>query len=181
MAWLRRSPVLDAALQMIGPKAGDRVLLVGARDAGLAARVAAATGLNGSATVLLADESRRAEMDAAAGREGALIEIVTAPAERLPFDAGSLDLVVIDNAADDAAARQEVAAEALRVVRPGGRVIVVSGAKRVGLLRSFVPGPSSPTPGSPAIVSLLTRSGARAVRVLATLEGRTFVEGARGR
>jgi len=181
MGWLRKSAPFDAALHMVGPKAGNRVLLVGARDAGLAARVAAVTGLNGSATVLLPSEARRGEVESAAAQEGALVEVVTAPGARLPFDEGTLDLAVIDAATEDSGSRPETIAEALRVVRPGGRVVVVLGARRTGVLHGFLRDRTAPSPGTDAMMALLSRAGARGVRVLASLEGRTFIEGARGR
>jgi hypothetical protein len=73
-----------------------------------------------------------------------------------------------------AADRDSAVREALRLLRPGGRVMVIGSAPRPGLAALFTraePGPRfDPTP-------VLQAGGCKAVRVLAERDGLVFVEG----
>lgn len=174
--WFRRglSPH-HTALAMIGAKPGDRVVMIGAANPGLAAEVALVTGLNGSMTVCDPAATARASVDAAARTAGALIEFEAAPLTALPAADGSYDVAVLIGAAPPAGADPSaVFLEAMRVLRPGGRVIVIEGTETGGFLRSK---PSVPRRPAHEILALLDDIGTRARRELADVDGVAYYEG----
>jgi hypothetical protein len=70
--------------------------------------------------------------------------------------------------------RPPVVAEALRVARPGGRVVIVAREKRAGLFGALG---GTPTLEPADAVALLTNIGARAVRHLGSQNGVAYCEG----
>jgi ubiquinone/menaquinone biosynthesis C-methylase UbiE len=177
---LRRGPSPhDTALAMVGVRAGDRVLVLGSADADLAAHIALVTGLNGSTTVADAAAGAAARVDAAAARAGALVEFANAAAGAVPFEPGTFDVAVIDRllAPLSDADRAACATEALRVVRPGGRVIVIEPGTPTGWFRAG----ARPALSADQVGALLDKAGARRSRLLADANGRLFVEGLKGR
>jgi ubiquinone/menaquinone biosynthesis C-methylase UbiE len=182
MAFFRRSARTDPlAVTMAGVKLGDRFLAIGLGDPQLTAALAAKAGLTGRACGVDADEARVRSAAAAIEREGALIEATRAPWGMLPFDDSSFDVIVIVDVfmALPPQARSLAANEARRVVRPGGRVMVIEAAPRGGLVGALL----NRQKGDPDYVSsggavtALTRGGFTAVRRLAEHEGLVFVEG----
>jgi ubiquinone/menaquinone biosynthesis C-methylase UbiE len=165
----------QTAIAMIGSKPGDRVLVVGAVDPALAAEVALVTGLNGTTTVCDPDPSARARVDAAAREAGSLVEFERAGPTALPGPDESHDVVVIMNAADAVAGTEPsvVLQQALRALRPGGRVIVVDGTRTTGFFRTS--GGPARLPAD-AMLSRLEQAGTRARRQLADVEGVAYYE-----
>jgi ubiquinone/menaquinone biosynthesis C-methylase UbiE len=163
------------AIAMIGSKPGDQVLVVGASDPELAAEVALVTGLNGSTTVCDPDASARARVEAAARAAGALVEFATAPPASLPAADESQDVVVLMNTAHAVAHMDPavVLEHALRVLRPGGRVIVVDGIRTSGFFRSS--GGAARLPAE-TILTRLEQGGTRARRQLAEVDGVSYYE-----
>jgi ubiquinone/menaquinone biosynthesis C-methylase UbiE len=146
---------------MAGIKIGDRLLVMGAADVPLAATLAQKTGLTGRACVVDA-EQHIAGYAAAIEGEGALIESIGSPWTSLPLEAASFDVVVMRNVLPsiDAARRAGAAAEALRVLRPGGRCIVIDDQKHESTAEAA-----------------LREAGFRGVRTLAARDKLMFVEG----
>jgi ubiquinone/menaquinone biosynthesis C-methylase UbiE len=164
MGIFRKSPSEPLAVTMAGVKLGDRLLSIGARDPKLIAALAAKAGLTGSACAVDADESRASAAAAAIEREGALVDVTHAPGFALTFDAGSFDVAIARDvlstlSPDDA---QRVASHALRVLRGGGRLIVIEAARRTR---------------ADALTTPLQSAGFAAVRVLAEADHLIFVEG----
>ena len=98
----------------------------------------------------------------------------------LPFDSGAFDVVVLRNVLNtiDAEARLRSAVDVHRVLRPGGRAVVIedqSRGKLVKLVRSGSPDPQYARSGG--AVHVLDAAGFRAVRTLAEREGQVFAEG----
>ncbi len=181
--WFRPGPSASAtALAMIGPRPKDEVLFLGARDPSFAAETGAVTRLNGRTVVVGEDAAAAATTERAAGLAGALLEFVPAPFDRLPFDSASFDLVVAPELADWPAERRGPRlAEAVRVLRPGGRMVLMVGEARRGFLGRVLARRRRPVPASERVVELLTWSGVLAARRLAEENGVTYYEGRKAR
>jgi ubiquinone/menaquinone biosynthesis C-methylase UbiE len=166
---------------------GDRLAQVGCAHGGRLAAVASKVGLSGRAVAVVPDEAsaERARKGAASG--GVLVDVETAPPTRLPLADESFDLAVVDDTAglfgtmrpED---RVEAIRELVRVLRPGGRTLVVGAAPRGGLgavLSRTQSGPPFVASGEAA--TALEADGFTSVRVLAEREGLVFVEGIKPR
>ena len=174
------------SVSMTGVKLGDRVVFVGVPDGARIAAIAAKVGLSGRAVAVVPDEQAGARINKAAADAGVLIDTEAADATQLPFAHGEFDIAVIDDTAalleqlrDDA--RAVIVREAARVLRPGGRLLLIGAAEPTGLVKLI-----SKAPGSPLVVSgganaLLEQSGFGLVRTLAEREGLVFVEGLKPR
>lgn len=171
---LRKSGGESLAISMAGVKLGDRLLVVGCTDPVLIARLAVKTGLTGRAYAV--DEQEQAVTRAAeiALREGALIETSVASFATLPLDGGTFDVAVVRDVLPRIGAelRLQAVAEVRRVLRAGGRCLVIDSAARGlgALLRS------ASAQADRAAVPLLEAAGFRAARVLAEREGLIFAE-----
>jgi len=166
---------------MIGAKSGDRVLVIGAGDGRLAAGVALATGLNGRTLVIDPEAGAQARVDAAAARAGALVEFTAMPAATLALDDGAFDIVVIPHELSARAPqRHQIVSEAARLLRPGGRVMVVERTERSGF-RDLLSRESRPIITADDIRALLTEGGLRATRLLGEVDGIAFVEAIKAR
>jgi ubiquinone/menaquinone biosynthesis C-methylase UbiE len=160
------------ALAMVGAKAGQSVVVLGA-DGPLAAAIGLVTGLNGRTVVVDGAEGAAARVQAAADNAGALLEFVSAAPAATTFDAATFDVAVVRTglAARGADERTRIMIEAFRVTREGGRVVVIEGAKRASLF-----GGREPRLDSDQIQMLLAAAGGRAVRELADAENVLYVE-----
>jgi ubiquinone/menaquinone biosynthesis C-methylase UbiE len=179
MAIFRRSDPHQLTVSMTGVKMGDRFAQVGCPNAGRLAAVAAKVGLSGRAVAVVPDEAASARARKAAAREGVLLEIEIAPPTRLPCEDAAFDFIVLDDTAGmlggmEADDRVATVREAMRLLRPGGRVMVLGAAPRSGLGGLLTRAPAMP-PLDPTIA--LQAGGCRTVRVLAEREGLVFVEG----
>jgi SAM-dependent methyltransferase len=174
MKFFRKPETIDLPVAMSGVKLGDRLLVIGCSDPSLIARLALKVGLTGRACAVDESPERVAEAARLVERDGALIESAEARGSTVPYESDAFDLVVLrDTAAPADDARSRGAREALRVLRPGGRCLIVEGATRSGLLRRG----SGHADASTAAVAALAAAGFAAVRPLAEREGLTFVEG----
>jgi ubiquinone/menaquinone biosynthesis C-methylase UbiE len=180
MRWFRKSQLDPLAVTMSGVKLGDRLLVLGGSDPTLIGALASKAGLTGRTVVLDATEAVTASTASAVERDGHLVESFTAPWSMLPFDPTSFDVVVLRDVlntlnADD---RLRCAREVHRVLRPGGRSVVIEGRAH-GLLGSLIGGsegdPHYARSGGASHV--LDAAGFRAARTLAEREGQRFVEG----
>jgi ubiquinone/menaquinone biosynthesis C-methylase UbiE len=168
---------------MTGVKMGDRMLQIGCSDGGALAAVAAKVGLSGRAVAVVADEATASRARRGAERQGVLVDVEVAPPSRLPIEETDFDLVVIDDAArqfasQSADAQAAIVAEAIRILEPGGRVLVISALPATGLSAMLGRGPTGPAfAPEPA----LKAGGCRFVRLLGEKEGMRFVEGTKAR
>jgi ubiquinone/menaquinone biosynthesis C-methylase UbiE len=168
---------------MTGVKLADRIVQVGCAHGGRMAAVAAKVGLSGRAVVVAPEPASAERARKGAADAGVLVEIETAPPTSLPLDAGAFDLALVDDtgglfATMRAETRVVAGRELLRVLRPGGRVMVVSAAVRGGLGALITRAQSGPPFDA---VPSLEAEGFRAVRHLAEREGLIFVEGIKPR
>lgn len=182
MWWLKKAESAEPlTVSMSGVKLGDRLLVVGCGDATLIAQLALKTGLTGRACALDEDAGRMDRAAKAVEREGALIEPITAPWTQLPLEANGFDVVVIRDVLItlDMRRRAPLGAEVLRVLRPGGRCIVIEGGARGGLGALLQGHGNAEYTSSGGAERALSSVGFRAVRTLAERGGLKFVEGVR--
>jgi ubiquinone/menaquinone biosynthesis C-methylase UbiE len=181
MFWLKKSaPSEPLAVSMSGVKLGDRLVVVGCGDPILIAQLALKTGLTGRACAVDDDAARVTSAARSVEREGALIETLTAPLTALPLDSESFDVVVLRDVLGSRGVHIRLAcvAEAHRVLRPGGRAIVIESAARGGiggLLQKRTLDADYVESGGAE--RALADGGFRAVRQLAERDGLLFVEG----
>ena len=150
-------------VSMSGARLGDTVVFAG-QSASLVLPLAARTGLSGRCLVVGPPEFTAA-LEAAATREGLLIEV----ADRFPTDR-SFELAVVEARGDWAPA----AAGARDAVRGGGRIIVVTGTPRTGLLARLGSRPDEVSPES--IVATLSGQRWQRPRPIGGRDGLLFVE-----
>src|SRR5262249_47949561 len=123
------------AVSMAGVKLGDRLLVIGCGDPMLIAQLAAKTGLTGRAVAVDAREALVAAAADVATREGVLLETITAPWNALPDDRDSFAVVIVRDLLPhlEATKRAWCLGEAHRVLRPGGRCLVIDGTAKKGI------------------------------------------------
>ncbi|MEP7304761.1 MAG: methyltransferase domain-containing protein [Acidobacteriota bacterium] len=168
---------------MTGVKLGERFAQIGCAHGGRLGAIAAKVGLSGRAVAIVPDRASAAGARKGAADAGALVEVETAPTTALPVEEDGFDLVVIDDTAGllgsmQPDARDGTVLEARRILRPGGRLIVIGSARRTGL-GALLSRPQAgvavdPTPAFHA-------GGFKSVRTLGEREGLTFVEGMKPR
>jgi ubiquinone/menaquinone biosynthesis C-methylase UbiE len=181
--FLKRQDPYGLVVGMAGAKMGDRLLHVGSPNGGRLAAVASKVGLSGRAIAVVTDDASAARARKGAADAGVLVEVETGAPTKLPIENSSIDVAVVDDtgrlldamaAADRAATVRELA----RVVRPGGRVMIIgSGTPRgIGkLLGGSSTGKSFAASGDAN--AALEAGGFTSVRTLAEREGLVFVEG----
>jgi ubiquinone/menaquinone biosynthesis C-methylase UbiE len=178
--FLHRSSSEPLTITMSGIKLGDRLLVLGAADHQLIAALATKAGLTGRTVVIDADAGRTEQAATAVEREGALIEPITAPWGMLPLDPDSFDVVVLRDVLAHVSEQDRARAvqEAHRVLRPGGRCLVIDGARRGGLGALFRRGETAAAYASGGGASAtLGAHGFRGTRTLAERDGIAFTEG----
>ena len=185
--FLKQSDPYLLIVGMTGVKMGDRFLQIGCAHGGRLAAVAARIGLSGRAVVVAPDEPSAARARKAAADAGVLVEVEVAAPTRLPLGDDEFDLAVVDDTAGlfgtmRPEGRVAAIRELVRVLRPGGRVLVVGAVPRGGLgavLSRTQHGP--PFVASGDATRALEADGFRSVRTLAEREGLVFVEGIKPR
>jgi ubiquinone/menaquinone biosynthesis C-methylase UbiE len=170
---------------MTGVKLGDRVLQIGCAHGGRLAAVAAKVGLSGRALAVVADDASAARAQKASAEAGVLVEVEIAPSTRVPLDDASVDLAIVDDTGGSFAAlsaqdRAATVRELARVVRPGGRAMIIGATPRQGLTAMFASA-SAPSLASGDAEKTLEADGFRGARTLAEREGLVFVEGIKPR
>lgn len=184
---IRRHDPYTLVVGMTGVKLGDQVMQFGCADGGPLAAVAAKVGLSGRAVAAVADGESAARVEKAAAKAGVLVEVERVSGARFPFDDSAFDLAIVDDTGGSFAAlraedRVAVVRELSRVVRPGGRAMMIGRGERQGLaalLSRSQTGPSYVASGQAN--KALEADGFRGVRTLAEREGLVFVEGIKPR
>lgn len=172
------------AVMMTGIKMGDRLLLLGCGDGGLFAALGAKVGLTGTACAFDDNEAAATRARKAAEKAGVLAEVQRARYDRLPYEDQSFDLVVARDVLPSMLPEVRVGClrEALRVLRPGGRIVAIEPTRRGGLGAFFTDRSVDPYYRSSGGAECAFRTeGFVAVRTLAEREGLTFVEGVKSR
>ena len=177
----RREPV---TVTMSGVQMGEKLLQIGLDDAAVAGAIAAKVGLSGSAAAAVETDALAAQARSSAQDAGVLVDVHVTAFDRLPFDDGAFDIIVVHSARGrlprlPAEARTAAAREWRRVLRHGGRVVTIEPGPRGGLA-GLLRGGAAPDPAYDAAggtLAVLQSGGFRAVRTVGQLEGFTFVEG----
>jgi ubiquinone/menaquinone biosynthesis C-methylase UbiE len=172
MFFLRKPNLERLPVAMSGVRMGERVLQIGVGDASLVGAIAAKVGLSGHAAVAVTDERQAARARAGAAAAGALVDVQTTQTA-FPFADEAFDVVVVHAAAVSLGDQPSVLlSESRRVLRRGGRIVVIEGRGR----RWFPRTPPATDVDSTAGVQALTTTGFKAARVLAEREGYRFLE-----
>jgi ubiquinone/menaquinone biosynthesis C-methylase UbiE len=180
--FLKRQNPYALVVSMTGVKLGDQFLQVGCADGGRLGAIASKVGLSGRAALVAPDESSATRARKGAEAAGVLVDVEVAPPTRLPADSNTFDLAVVDDTAGligTMRAEDRVASvrELARVLRPGGRVMIIGTVPRGGfgaLLSRAQSGP--PFAASGDAIKALEADGFRSARVLGEREGLAFVE-----
>jgi len=169
----RRDPLIIA---MTGAALGSRVLMLCAQDESMPIDVAAKVGLSGRAVALAPDTAQSERIGRRAARRGVFVELglIGVP---LPHADHEFDLVIADGRHGGAEATAPLR-EAVRVLRPGGRIVVLGPAPRWWTWRAAPPAEAWQAAG--ALERSLLDAGFRAAREIGAREGVRFVEAARG-
>ena len=168
---------------MTGVRLGERLVQIGCAHGGRLAAIAKKVGLSGRAVAVVPDEMSAARVRKGAAQAGVLVEIEIAPPTRVPAEDAAFDLAVVDDTAGllgtmSANDRAATIRELLRLLRPGGRAIVIASSARGGLGRLLARAPVRPPfDAAPA----LQADGFKNARQLAERDGLVFVEGIKPR
>jgi SAM-dependent methyltransferase len=181
--FLRKNDPHMLAVGMASVKMGDQIAQIGCADGGRLGAIALKVGLSGRAAAIMPDEAAAARARKGAADAGVLVDVEVAPPTRLPLEDNAFDLVVVDDTGGLLAMmrpedRVKTVREALRILRPGGRVMVIGAVPRGGLGAIFTRAQSGP-PFDPK--PSLEADGFKFVRHLAEREGLRFVEGLKPR
>jgi ubiquinone/menaquinone biosynthesis C-methylase UbiE len=181
MRWLRKSQLDPLAVTMSGVKLADRLLVLGGSDTALIGALAGKAGLTGRSVVVDASPAVTSASATAVERDGHLIESFTAPWSMLPFDPHTFDVVVVRDVLNSLSPEERLrcAREVHRVLRPGGRTVVIEGKtpSLLGGLLGAAPPVDRQYGRSGGASHILDAAGFRAARTLAERQGQQFVEG----
>ena len=170
-------------VSMTGVKLGERFAQIGCAHGGRLAAVAAKVGLSGRAVAIVPDAASAARATDGAAEAGVLVDVEQAPPTRLPLADEGFDLAVIDDTGGllrqiSAHDRGATGREVWRILRPGGRVMVITSGPPSGITAWLGRAPED----QPFTAeSDLQTAGFKSVRTLAEREGLIFVEGIKPR
>jgi SAM-dependent methyltransferase len=184
---IKRQDPFSLVVGMTSVKLGDQIMQFGCASGGPLAAVAAKVGLSGRAVVAVSDDAAAARAEKAAAHAGVLVEVERISGTTLPFADSQFDLAIVDDtdgsfAAMRAEDRVAVVRELARVVRPGGRAMMIGRGERQGLAALISRSSNGPSyVASGQAITALEADGFRGVRTLAEREGLVFVEGIKPR
>jgi ubiquinone/menaquinone biosynthesis C-methylase UbiE len=169
----------DLELSMAGLKLGKYVLQVDGGDGGLIAALAGVVGLSGQACAVVESQAEVAVFERAAARAGVLVEIKVSEYTALPYDSGTFDLAVLRHTLGqmNPLPRVRCLQEVFRILKAGGRCLVIDAAMRGGMAAVFSRQSVNARYAEDGARKALKEEGFFGVRFLAERNGLTFVEG----
>jgi SAM-dependent methyltransferase len=179
MALFRKARPEDPLIVSItGARIGQRIFGVVGSDTRLFLDVAAKVGITGQAVALAADPEAVTRLERAAIARGVLVQVLPI-ALPLPLPNASFDIALVDERAPRAEPYRTPALsrDLLRVLRPGGRVVLALAVPSSPLAGLF--GFTPQAPDVDPVLSTLTAAGFTAARLLAARGGVAFIEAAR--
>jgi len=180
--FLKRQNPHGLAVSMTGAKMGDRLLQIGCAHGGRLGAIAIKVGLSGRAAAAVPDQASADRARKGGAEAGVLVDVEVAPPTRLPYERDAFDLVVADDtgglfATMRADERRAAVREMARVLRPGGRAVVIGGAPRGGIGAILSRAPDAPPfVSSGEAVTALEADGFRSARIIGEREGLAFAE-----
>jgi len=176
------------AVSMSSVKAGERVLQIGGGDPRIAHAIASKAGLTGLAIVVVPNEADANRVRAFTGEGASSAEVRVEGLDRLPFENDAYDVIVVHNvegllAGLERTVRERALHECLRVLRPGGRALVLDAGKPTAIRAMFggAPKRDAAYEAGGSTTGALQSAGFTAVRLLGDREGYRFVEGIKPR
>jgi SAM-dependent methyltransferase len=176
------------AVSMTSVRAGERVLQIGVNDPAVVHAIANKAGLTGLAIVVVPNDMLADRVRSYSAEDSSTAEVRIEPLEHLPFEDGAYDAAIVHNrdgllAGLDANLRQQALREVLRILRIGGRLIVLDPGKPAGVRGLFAGGArrDAAYEASGGTDSALQSAGFTSIRVVGDREGYRFVEGFRPR
>jgi SAM-dependent methyltransferase len=181
--FFRKARLEPLPITMTGVRMGERVLQIGIDDPASVGLLAKKVGMSGVNALIVPTEIDAERARTAASNAGVHIDIQVTPWRAFPFPRESFDLVVVHAtrgllAALEPAQRATCLQEAHRVLRVGGRIIVIEAVPRgglAGLLRGHTVDEHYANSGGTE--GALKIDGFRPVRLLGEVEGYRFTEG----
>lgn len=177
---LRKSGGLrEFELSMAGLKLGLRALQLYGGDTELLTAMANIVGLSGQTCAIVQDAGHVEAVTKAAVRAGVLVEVEVANFTSLPYERDSFDLVIIKDLLGQMRQNDRVLSlqQVSRVLRPGGRCLVIEPSARGGLGALFSKRTLDPHYSVGGAKLALKAEGFLGVRVLADRDGTRFTEG----
>ena len=179
----RDARVEPLAITMSGVRMGERLLQIGIDDAATVGLLAKKIGLSGANALAAADDAEAQRARGAADAAGVFVDVHVTGYGRLPFEDASFDVAIVHATRGRLAAaspeqRVGLLQEARRVLRPGGRVVVIEAAPRGGLgalLRRHQVNEHYARAGGAR--GALEAEAFRPVRILGEADGYRFTEG----
>lgn len=170
-------------ITMTGVRMGERLLQIGIDDPLTIGALAKKVGLSGVNALAVTSDAEARRAKSAADAAGVLIDVQVTQWNALPFDAGSFDIVVVHATRGLLASmspehRVWCLQESRRILRHGGRIVIIEQARRSGLAGLFRGHTVDEHYGrSGGAEGALTAEGFKPVRILGEVEGYRFTEG----
>ena len=174
----------DLELSMAGLKLGKNVLQLHGSDYGLITALARVVGLSGQAYAAAKTQRDAEAFERGAADAGVLVDVKVAELAALPYGDDRFDLVVIKQVLGGLMQNDRVLClqETLRVLRVGGRCLVIDPAMRGGLGALLSRQALDPRyVGGGGAQRALKHEGFHAIRLLVERDGLRFVEGTKSK
>ena len=189
MRWFLRETTVGReplAVSMTSVRAGERVLEIGVNNPAVAHAIANKVGLTGLAIIVVPNDALADRLRGYSADDASTAEVRIEPLDHLPFEDHTYDVVVVHNTEGllpglDADLRQRAVRDWLRVLRVGGRMIVLDPGKPTGMRGLLGGGSRHQAVAGGDTLSTLQSAGVGSVRVLGDREGYRFIEGVRPR